>query len=176
MSQLKLSREAALKDGRKVRLRTYQPSDLDALVLMYATLSEETLRWSLPPYDRQKIERLTSDLPNKIILLALSEDRVVGHLLITVFPSQRFKGIGELIIYIHQEFQNIGLGAAMIAEAVSLARMRGLHRIGLSVIADNQRAIGLYEKMGFLKEGVRRHSYFGMDGVYHDSVDMGLLL
>ncbi len=176
MSQLRVGREVVLKDGRKVRLRTYQPRDLDALVSMYASLSEETLRWSLPPYDRQKIERWTSDLPNKIILLALLGDRIVGHLLITLFPSQRFKGIGELIIYLHQEFQNLGLGAAMIAESVSLARVRGLHRIGLSVVADNQRAIALYEKMSFLREGVRRHSYFGVDGVYHDEVDMGLLL
>ena len=173
---MKLSREVVLKDGRRVRLRTYEPSDLDALVSLYASLSAETLRWSLPPYDRQKIERWTSDLPNKIILLALSQDRVVGHLLITIFQSLRFKGIGELIIYLHQEFQNAGLGSAMIAESISLARMRGLHRIGLSVVADNQKAIRLYENMGFLKEGVRRHNYFGIDGVYHDEVDMGLLL
>jgi len=121
---------------------------------MYADLSEETLRWSLPPYARQKIERWTNDLENKIILLGLSGNKVVGHLQITCYPVDRLKGIGELIIYLHQDFQNVGLGAALVKEGISLARSKGWHRIGLRVVADNHRAIKLYEKMGFRKEAV----------------------
>jgi RimJ/RimL family protein N-acetyltransferase len=143
---------------------------------MYASLSPESVRWGLPPYDRAKVERLTSDLTNKITLLAVSVAKIVGHLLIFTFPSERTKGIGELLIYLHQDFQNAGLGAAMIREGIRMSKARGWHRIGLKVVQDNQRAFRLYEKMGFQKEGVIRDGYFGEDGKYHNEVEMGLLL
>lgn len=168
--------EISLKNGRKINLRTYISSDFEALVSMYADLSKETVQWGLPPYDRQKVERLTSDLANKITLVAFSDSRIVGHLLIFTFPSERSKGITELLIYLHQGFQNVGLGTVMIREGIRLAKARGWHRIGLRVVADNHRAIRLYEKMGFKKEGVSRDNYFGEDGKYHDEVEMGLLL
>ena len=64
----------------------------------------------------------------------------------------------------------------MMAEAVQLSREKGLHRLALSVIADNHNAIKLYEKVGFKHEGLRREDYLGEDGKYHDVVEMGLLL
>jgi diamine N-acetyltransferase len=170
------TKPSVLKDGRKVVIRGYTPNDIENLVSMYADLSEETLRWSLPPYDRQKIDRWTTDLENKIIILALSGDKVVGHLQITCNPVDRLKGIGDLLIYLHQDFQNAGLGTALMKEGIVLARSRGWHRIALRVVADNRRAIRLYEKMGFRKEGLGRDSYFGSDGKYHDEVEMGILL
>jgi RimJ/RimL family protein N-acetyltransferase len=42
------------------------------------------------------------------------------------------------------------------------------------VFAFNFRAIHVYEKLGFVREGLRREVLF-MDGVYHDAVVMGLL-
>ena len=166
-----------LKNGRTVTIRPYKLDDREQLVSFYASLSPATLRWSLPPYDRQKIERWTSDLANTIILLAFHGERIVGHLQIFRQAwSERLKGNGELIIYLHQDFQGVGLGTAMMREAIDIARQKGLHRLVLSVIADNHNAIKLYEKVGFQHEGLRREDYLGEDGKYHDVVEMGLLL
>ncbi len=165
-----------LKDGRKVLLRTYRPQDKESLISFYATLSPETLRWALPPYDRPRVERMVSNLANAIILIAQDKNRVVGHLHIYTQSFNRAKGLGELFIYLHQDYQNIGLGNAMMRESIELAREKGLHRIGLSVIAPNHRAIKLYEKVGFKHEGVRKEDYYGEDGQYYDVVEMGLLL
>ena len=49
-----------------------------------------------------------------------------------------------------------------------------LHRIFLTVLSFNARAIRAYEKVGFKKEGVfREHIY--RDGKYHDVYYMGIL-
>lgn len=111
------------------------------------------------------------------MLLAISHDKIVGHL--HVFQqawNERLRGNGELIIYLHQDHQGIGLGTAMMREAIQLSRQKGLHRLALSVIADNQNAIKLYQKVGFQHEGLRREDYLGEDGKYHDVVEMGSLL
>lgn len=143
---------------------------------MYAGLSQESLRWSMPPYNRERIERMTSDLENRIILLAFDDQRVVGHLQISLATNARFRGTGELFIYLHQEFQNAGLGAAVMNYGLALARERKVHRVELTVVADNHRAITLYEKVGFKREGLKRENYLDEDGKYHDEVEMGILL
>jgi RimJ/RimL family protein N-acetyltransferase len=51
---------------------------------------------------------------------------------------------------------------------------RNLHRVWLTVLADNRRAIAAYEKVGFVAEGrLRDDAYF--DGRYHDQLVMGIL-
>ncbi len=64
----------------------------------------------------------------------------------------------------------------MMKESLSLARKMGLHRVGLSVVADNKPAIRVYEKVGFQNEGVRKDSYHAEDGQYHDMVEIGIIL
>jgi L-phenylalanine/L-methionine N-acetyltransferase len=167
---------AILKDGRRVRLRTYKPSDEEGLVSMYGALSQESLRWSMPPYNRERIERWTSDLQNNIIVLAFDAERIVGHLQISLATNARFRGTGDLFIYLHQDFQNAGLGAALMNEGIALAKTRRMHRIELTVVADNHRAIRLYEKVGFQREGLKRENYLGEDGKYHDEVEMEILI
>ena len=143
---------------------------------MYEGLSQESLKWGMPPYNRQRIDRWTSNPDNSIILVALDGTRIVGHLQISISNSPRFRGIGELFIYLHQDHQNVGLGKALMVEAISQARKRGLHRIELSVVAENRRGIRLYENVGFQREGVKRENYLGEDGIYYDEVVMGILL
>ena len=50
----------------------------------------------------------------------------------------------------------------------------GLHRIGLSVVAHNDRAIWMYKSVGFVVEGVERDG-IGRGDVFLDDVKMGLV-
>ena len=130
----------------------------------------------MPPYDRQRIERWTSNLDNSIILVAADRGRIVGHLQISIGTNPPFRSKGELFVYLHDDYQNLGLGAALMKEAIRAARERRLHRIELTVVADNHRAIRLYEKVGFRHEGVKRENYLAEDGKYHDEIIMGIIL
>jgi RimJ/RimL family protein N-acetyltransferase len=49
-----------------------------------------------------------------------------------------------------------------------------LHRVGLDVFDYNARAIHVYEKLGFRREGVLRDALY-YDGAFHDSVLMSIL-
>lgn len=143
---------------------------------MYASLSPEALRWGMPPYNRETVDRWIGNIENLIALVALRDDRIIGHAQVLKFPRQRRKGTGDLIVYLHQDFHSVGLGTAMLSELIELARKERLHRIGLEVVADNEKAVNLYKKLGFKVEGVMRDAYFGEDEQYHDELIMGLLL
>jgi len=166
-----------LKNGESVVVKRFALEDKERLIAMYESLSDDAVRWGMPPYTRDRLERgWFSNLQNLISIVAFHGDRIVGHAQILKFVHSRRKGTGDLVIYLHQDFHNVGLGAAMLVELLGLARKEGLHRIGLHVIADNKIAVHLYEKFGFKIEGALKDSYFGEDGKYYDELAMGLIL
>ncbi len=63
---------------------------------------------------------------------------------------------------------------AMVSLLRYLFWSRNLHRVSLSVLAWNARAIRSYEKAGFVREGVLRSDVFD-GGRYHDQVLMAVL-
>lgn len=71
------------------------------------------------------------------------------------------------------------LGQGLGSEAIYLILRHAfadlqLHRVGVRVLAYNQRAIRAYEKCGFVIEGREREAAF-VNGAWHDDVLMGVL-
>ena len=114
---------ATPRDGRKVMIRKFKLEDKEKLFEFYESLSGEAVRWGMPPYTRDRLERgWLSNLQNLISVVAIYYDRIVGHAQIFKFPHERGKDTGDLIINLHQGFHNVGLGTAMIFKLLKLAR------------------------------------------------------
>jgi RimJ/RimL family protein N-acetyltransferase len=111
-----------------------------------------------------------------VFLLAVDGGRVVGVAMMFCRTLARLKGIGEFVIYVRQDYQGQGLGSCPTRTFLGEARSRGLHRVGLGVVADNRAAIKVYEQAGFAFEGRLRDACFGDDGRYHYQVIMGIIL
>jgi RimJ/RimL family protein N-acetyltransferase len=76
-----------------------------------------------------------------------------------------FRGILErnrhslnLAIGVRQAWVGQGVGFALMKALEAWARSKLLHRIDLTVDVENQPALALYEKCGFEREGLKRHS------------------
>ena len=78
-------------------------------------------------------------------------------------------GMGVLAAY-----RGRGIGTQLITATLAHARRQGLVRIELEVRIDNSAAIRLYERVGFVHEGRKRHR-LRFDGVNFDALVMGLL-
>ncbi len=165
-----------LKDGREVEVRFLRADDKSGLFHMFSSMSSDALEWSMAPYTMDVVQRWIGNLHNLIPLIAEHDKKVVGYASIYKPPHQRRKGVGDLIVYLHQNFHNVGLGTAMMKKLLQLAKKEGMHKIELSVVADNEVAVHLYEKFGFKTEGVSKGSFYGRNEKYHDMVHMGLLL
>jgi len=68
-----------------------------------------------------------------------------------------------------------GAGTTLLEELKRWAPTHGIHRLELTVMAHNQRAKDLYQRMGFTIEG-RRRECLALDGHLVDELYMGLLL
>lgn len=72
-------------------------------------------------------------------------------------------------------WQGKGVGSRLLAAALDVAdNWMNLHRVELTVYADNQAAQGLYRKFGFEVEGLLR-DYALRDGKFVDTVSMARL-
>ncbi|MCU0829480.1 MAG: GNAT family N-acetyltransferase [Tabrizicola sp.] len=92
-------------------------------------------------------------------------------------------GFATLITWVPQVY---GLGALAVTQRgqgepflrALLAEVfgpRGGHRIGFDVTADNSRALRLYERLGFQREGLIRECWLRPDGRWVDCLMLGLL-
>jgi RimJ/RimL family protein N-acetyltransferase len=69
-----------------------------------------------------------------------------------------------------------GVGKALLTASIEWARVRGLHKLALSVFPHNNAAIALYRQFGFVEEGRLVRHVRRADGQLWDLIEMGLLL
>jgi RimJ/RimL family protein N-acetyltransferase len=79
-------------------------------------------------------------------LVAWQEDKIIGHAALI----KDLKGLsGEFVIFVHQDFRNLGVGTELTRLTIKKARHLGFKSIWLTVAMTNFVAIKLYRKLGF---------------------------
>lgn len=101
-----------------------------------------------------------------------NEEKIIGSAGLNVFPNPRLRHSASLGIMVHKDFQNMGVGTSLMEAVLDIAdNWLMLVRVELTAFADNQRAIHLYEKFKFKKEGLKEKAGI-RNGCYVDEVLM----
>lgn len=124
----------------------------------------------------QELIRQHHTQPNAQWLLALDGARVAGMLdMMGGSRPESAHNVG-LGISVAKDWRDRGVGRALMTCAIEWARRtESVSRIELEVFSSNARAIHLYERMGFVAEGLRRRAFI-QGGAEIDSLMMALLL
>jgi RimJ/RimL family protein N-acetyltransferase len=173
--------EVQLREGRVAVIREAVPDDAAGLLRYLDELTGETdflamgrgeLNWP-EEKERQYIEdHLRAD--NKLLLVAEIDGRFAGLVGFTGDDRPRLRHTGEFGITISRLHWGLGLGTALIQAMIAWARASGVVRkIGMRVRADNERALRLYDRFGFVREGVITRQ-FAVAGRFYDAYLMGL--
>ena len=152
-----VQRRRLIKDkrGSPFVIRLYQDDDRDhtALTELYRKFEPKELSQGLPPRLEQKREAWLKYVVHEgINLLAIMDDKVVGHA--ALFEMEHGKSC-EYLVFIHQDYQNRGIGTALTQLMRELVHEMGYSQIWLTVEARNFKAIHVYEKFGFCFVGSR---------------------
>lgn len=84
-------------------------------------------------------------------------EQVIGMAGLTVNANPRLRHSGSVGIMVSKDYQSQGVGTLLMKTLLDLAdNWLLLVRVELGVYSDNERAIHLYQKMGFEQEGIRR--------------------
>ena len=170
----------AMLEGAKVRLRPVKDSDWD-IYGAWNNDAEVTVGQNdlFMPFNADQLEnlfkmwRVEDPASGFTCTIETLDGQVVGT--ITIYGIKSPVRCATLGITIAPGHQNRGYGREALLIALRLAfEEYNAHKVELEVYDYNQRAIGLYESVGFVTEGCRREVVYHM-GRYFDRILMGIL-
>jgi putative acetyltransferase len=136
------------------------------------------VRWGthwMPFASREQTRQWIASMPEgSIQTVALLDGKLVGTAGIIALKGRR-NHVGAVWMAVHDEFQNRGIGSALMAALIDAAdNWLNLRRLELTVYVDNAAGVALYKKFGFQIEGTRRHDTF-RGGAFVDALAMARL-
>jgi len=158
-------------------IRKGTPEDFDFIFELYMhpqinpfLLYEQT--------DKQSFLPVYNDLMAKGVLFVFEEDSIptgMCKLLPLEYRNSHVLYLGGVAI--HPFFAGKGEGLKMMYDIIQYAGQNGFLRIELSVSSANEKAIRLYEKAGFVKEGLlKKFTYLESENKFLDEVMMACLV
>ena len=173
-----------LKDGRKCILRNGTEKDGKAVLDNFILTHEQTD--NLLSYADESditVEQEAQFLKSKtesameIEILAEVEGIVAGLAGIDQVGSKyKIRHRADFGISVDQAYWGLGIGRALLEACIEYAKKARYEQMELSVIADNRRAIEMYEKAGFVEFGRNPRGFKSRMSGYQELVYMRLEL
>lgn len=164
-------------DGRRWLLRPARPTDSRGLARLFADVRREG-RWLVTPPSAVSQPSEAFFIGEMIrgeeglALVAEAGGETIGNVLVSIERNVVSSHVGTLSIVVAEGWRDVGIGSAMVRAAQEWAAGHGLLKVALAVFPDNERAIAVYERAGFVREGLRRRQYRGDDDQLRDELLM----
>lgn len=158
---MKYSKTILLKNGAEALLRNGTAADGEAVFENFnRTHGETDYLLSYPDensFDAEQEGRFLAgkeESTNEIEILALVDGKVAGTAGIdAVGTKYKVKHRAEFGISLLKEYWGLGLGRAMLEACIECAKKAGYEQLELDAVADNERALAMYAKAGFVEYG-----------------------
>ncbi|MEM9191516.1 MAG: GNAT family N-acetyltransferase [Myxococcota bacterium] len=160
----------------KMVIRSYEPADIEAISILMREPSVVAGTLQMPHRSTEwRKEQWNKMDETRHTLVAEVGGEIVGMASIQIRNRPRVRHTGALGMAVAERVRRRGVGTALLREILDMGfGWLGLMRIELSVWVDNEGAVLLYRKHGFLVEGiVRAHGL--RDGKLVDSFQMARL-
>jgi putative acetyltransferase len=146
-----------------IAIRYAEPDDVNYLHRLLT--HPMTVYWTseLPCTTKEQVyQRFVQSSEDCHTLVATSAHQIVGMLGLHMNPHPRVRHVARISpVVVHANHQGKGIGSILVKAAIDLAEQwLNIHRLELLVYADNEAAIALYTKFGFVAEGVMQHYAF----------------
>src|SRR5690554_257452 len=134
-------------------LREFSPTD-DIELISWLRTPEELFYFTGPmlewPLDSGQLDAVRAD-PNQLAWTVVTDTgEPAGHIELSLVGGAIARLVRVLIAPLHR---GNGYSTEMVTAAMTEARALGINRLHLNVVEDNERAIALYEKLGFAHTG-----------------------
>ena len=170
-----------LADGREVRVRDARARDARPLArLLDAVAAEPQATLLMIPgqfgagHWRRRIADALAE-PRCLQLSAELDGELVGNLGLRPDPHPCSGHVACVGMSVGERWRGLGVGGALLETSATWAGANAVRKLALGVFPENRRAIGFYERHGFVREGLRRAQY-DRGGQYHDEVLMARFL
>ena len=166
--------------GAPILIDTATDRDAEAVIALYRRILAEG-RWFMTHLDeftgteewQAKVIREWNAEANSRFLVARMEGEVVGAMSITGGTKDRTKHVGLIEIFVDQSARGLGVGRSLMEAGILWAEQSPIvHKLALHVFEDNERAVDLYRRLGFVVEGRLVGEFQERDGTLRNDLVM----
>jgi L-amino acid N-acyltransferase YncA len=152
-----------------MEIRRPSSGDLESVLDFFAGIPEsERTFFKEEVLDRATVQRWMRG-ERGCRAVALEDGRVVGYVAVIPLPGWS-DHVGELRLVVVPERRRRGVGRALARWALLQALDRGLSKLSVEVVADQDGAIAMFGALGFEAEGLLRDQVRDHAGVLRDLV------
>ena len=122
--------------------------------------------------ESQYLEKKSTS-PNEIELIAFVDGKVAGTAGIDAIGTQyKVAHRAEFGISILKEYWGLGIGRALMEACIHCAKTAGYAQLELEVVAENARAISMYQTAGFVEYGRNPKGFRSRNAGYQELISM----
>lgn len=173
-----------LKNGKICTLRSPRIEDAQQLIdYLKVTAGETDFLRKYPEEVNITIEQEQAmlqwsiDSDRDLMIVSEVDGKVVGNCSFSqVGKKMRIRHRCSIGIALYEKAWGLGIGTALLEELIAKATEIGYEQMELNVVSRNERAIALYEKMGFIRYGGIPNAVKHKDGTYDDDIIMVKML
>ena len=181
---MKYDEKKILKNGMECRIRNGRESDGKAVYDNFQLTHGQTdylLSYpdenSFDPEQEGRFLKEKEESEREAELVAVVGDTVAGTAGIeAVGAKYKVRHRAELGISVAEEYWGLGIGTALLQACIQCAKTAGYTQLELNAVAENQRAISLYQKAGFVEYGRNPKGFRSRLSGYQEVVFMRLEL
>jgi ribosomal protein S18 acetylase RimI-like enzyme len=165
-----------------MKVREIVKADRESYRQLRSTLDKESPMFGAAPGERERLDDYAGsqfdevmDCSRSIILVAEESDLLIGFISLETSGWKSLSGTTILMVGVLSSHQGKGVSSMLFECSEGWAFNNDIHRIELTVFAINTLAISLYEKRGYIQEGIRKESS-QLDNFFYDEIYMAKLL
>jgi len=165
-----------------IRIRRLQPQESGVYREVRLTCLKNVPQYFGSTYDEEVLNPkfmfemlIEEESPDHVMFGAFEDERLIGITGFNRMARQRAMHRGEIVqVYVDPGYRGQNIGERLIRQTLDYAfNLNGIEQVQLSVVASNQTAIKLYEKIGFRTFGIQPR-YFKVRDTYLDQQFMQL--
>ena len=118
-----------------------------------------------------------SESKNEIEIVAVVDNVVVGTAGIESIGSKyKVRHRAEFGISVVRKYWGLGIGKALLTSCIECAKTAGYNQLELKVVAENERAVSMYEQAGFVECGRNPKGFRSRIAGFQEVISMRLEL
>lgn len=166
-----IMRNACESDGEEV-LKVFNQTHSETDYLL--TYEDEN---SFTVEDEALFLKEKTESSNEVEIVAVVDGKIVGTAGIEAIGSKdKIKHRADFGISILKEYWGMGIGRRLTEACIECAKKAGYEQLELQAVAENEHAISMYQKAGFVEYGCNPRGFKSRDHGYQKLVFMRLEL
>ena len=165
-----------------ITYREATSADAEALLLHLNTVGGETDNLSYgrdtfrisPEKEAKFIDRFSKSKTD-VMYVAVCDGKIVGNAIVERNRISRYSHRAEITVTVLRDYWGQGIGSRLMQMMIDFSKETGIEILHLEARADNQRALSLYKKFGFVCIGIYEN-FFKIEEKYYDACLMTLAL